>query len=384
MDIKDITNKIENGLILPNPYLIEASFINKYLDILNIQERRYHINKLRENNYSLYEKINNMIFKDYDKIFKDDFNEYINKHKKFIKLSDNKIKEILSEKFFEIFMDRYFEDFNYNIIVNIQNMLEFNKKTGNKILDKERVKIYNSILNFKSFSLEEQRYIYLNIPKYISSYLYEDFRSCQNYEYKLINDNITNINTLESKQINGVSVYYLNGQEFMMLVHALKYKRKDNVIWNENFNEKTLSVSLIGDSFLGTYRDPYEYVLLGFNHININDIMHIFHTDSFTLGEKSTDKVNELYIPKDLLKKTNGFNEILIAQNIQNEKLKPSCVICYDNITNDDIRISKELHLPIVLINTKSYNQNSSFLELSGNCYIKNMNDLFIHNTKKY
>lgn len=201
MDIKDITNKIENGLILPNPYLIEASFINKYLDILNIQERRYHINKLRENNYSLYEKINNMIFKDYDKIFKDDFNEYINKHKKFIKLSDNKIKEILSEKFFEIFMDRYFEDFNYNIIVNIQNMLEFNKKTGNKILDKERVKIYNSILNFKSFSLEEQRYIYLNIPKYISSYLYEDFRSCQNYEYKLINDNITNINTLESKQI---------------------------------------------------------------------------------------------------------------------------------------------------------------------------------------
>ena len=28
-------------------------------------------------------------------------------------------------------------------------MLEFNKRTGNKILDKERVKIYNSILNFK-------------------------------------------------------------------------------------------------------------------------------------------------------------------------------------------------------------------------------------------
>lgn len=36
-----------------------------------------------------------MIFKDYNKTFKDDFNEYINKHKKVIKLSDNKIKEIL-------------------------------------------------------------------------------------------------------------------------------------------------------------------------------------------------------------------------------------------------------------------------------------------------
>lgn len=51
MDIKDITNKIENGLILQNPYLIDDSFIHKYLDVSNIQERGYYINKLRENNY---------------------------------------------------------------------------------------------------------------------------------------------------------------------------------------------------------------------------------------------------------------------------------------------------------------------------------------------
>ena len=380
MDIKELTQKIENGLILQNSCLFNASFINKYLDILNIQERRYYINQLKENNYSLYEKVNSIIFKEYDKIFNDGFDEYIEKYKKFIKLDDNKIKEILSSKLYEIFMDRYFEDFPYNIIINIQSMLEFNKKVS--ILDEERVQLYQSILNFKAFSLENEKDIYLNMPKDIGSYLYEDFRKCQNYAYNLINKEIINIQNLGCKQVNGVNVYYLDGENFIMPVHVPKYKRDENISWNETFEEKTLSVSLIGNHFLGTYRNPYEYILLGFNHININDIMHIYHTDSFTKGEKLTDKVNELYIPEELLKKTKGFNEILIAQNSQNKKLKPSCVVCYDNFTENDLRNAKTLDIPILLINTKKYHTVSNFLEFGGNSYIKNMQDLFTHNKK--
>lgn len=378
MNIKELTQKIENGLILPNNYLFNTFIIPKYLEILNIEERRYYINKLKENNYFLYEIINDILFNEYDKTFMDNFDEYINHYKKFMKISDAKLKEFISENLFKMFMDRYFEDFNYNIIINIQNMLGFNKKVS--ILDEKKVWLYQLILNFKTYSLEEEKNIYLNMPKDICSYLYDDFRKCQNYTYNLINKEIIDIQKLSCKQVNGVNVYYLDGEDFIIPVHALKYKRDENIIWGETFEEKTLSVSLIGNRFLGTYRNPYEYVLLGFNYININNIMHVYHTDSFTKGEKSTDKVNELYMPKELLEKTHGFNEILISQNKRNERLNPSCVVCYDNLTGNDLINAQTLNIPILLINTKKYYPNSNVLEFGGNSYIKNMQDLFVHN----
>ena len=66
-----------------------------------------------------------------------------------------------------------------------------------------------------------------------------------------------------------------------MLVHDTSFPRyEENIenIWHNN--SKTASLSLIGDTHLQTYTDPNKNIILGFNNIDINYIMHVYKSDS--------------------------------------------------------------------------------------------------------
>lgn len=224
------------------------------------------------------------------------------------------IKPIFSKKIFELLIDRYFGDFVYNIIVNMEMMVNFNSKIKEKIIDSERLYWYNMLLKFNKYSIKKQIRIYQEIPQDISKWLYEDFRKCQNYAYNLINQGITNLNKCKKIVKDSVTIYELSGEDFLLPVHVTKFSKDGlDFEWYQNSDIKTLSISLIGSKCLGLYRNPKECITVGFNKLNINDIMHMYHADSYSRQENSTNKINELCTPLELLSKTYNYNEILVA-----------------------------------------------------------------------
>lgn len=386
MKIDDIYFKIKKGLILPNFYMYDEDFISKFINITNIPMRRIYIKALMNNNYSLYEIINNRLKEAYDNNI---FNELINEYNMVTRLSDDeelksKIWLLYSDKCLQLLIDRYFEDFDGNVLTNICTILNFNKT--NNVISPERLKYYNLIMNFDKYDINTMIKIYKIMPKDIGTWLYEDFRKCQNVSYDLINKETVDISKLKEEKVDGISIYELNGEEFVLLVNTLIYRRsEDDIKWG-NDRSKTLSLTLIGNESLGTYREQDEYLIVGFKNININDIMHVYHSDSFSSYEDSTNKVNEIYTPHELLSNTKGYNEILVSQNeMKNTLLKPDYVVCYDKVLEEDIKSAKKLgNIPIIVINTKYYSMKSSGIEYEENNYVRNIDDLYSYEYKKF
>ena len=385
MKIDDIYFKIKKGLILPNFYMYDEDFISKFINITNIPMRRIYIKALMNNNYSLYEIINNRLKETYDNNI---FNELINEYNMVTRASDDeelksKIWLLYSDKCLQLLIDRYFEDFDGNVLTNICTILNFNKT--NNVISPERLKYYNLIMNFDKYDINTMIKIYKIMPKDIGTWLYEDFRKCQNVSYDLINKETVDISKLKEEKVDGISIYELNGEEFVLLVNTLIYRRsEDDIKWG-NDRSKTLSLTLIGNESLGTYREQDEYLIVGFKNININDIMHVYHSDSFSSYEDSTNRVNEIYTPHELLSNTKGYNEILVSQDeTKNTLLKPDYVVCYNKVLEEDIESAKKLgNIPIIVINTKCYSMKYSGIEYEENNYVRDIDDLYSYEYKK-
>lgn len=385
MKIDDIYFKIKKGLIFPNFYMYDEDLISKFINITNIPMRRIYIKALMNNNYSLYEIINNRLKEAYDNSI---FNELINEYNMVTRASDDeelksKIWLLYSDKCLQLLIDRYFEDFDGNVLTNICTILNFNKT--NDVLSPDRLKYYNLIMNFDKYDIDTMTKIYKIMPKDIGTWLYEDFRKCQNISYDLINKETVDISKLKEEKVDGISIYELNGEEFVLLVNALIYRRsEDNIKWGHD-RSKTLSLTLIGNESLGTYREQDEYLIVGFKNININDIMHVYHSDSFSSRELSTNKVNEIYTPHELLSNTKGYNEILVSQDeTKNTLLKPDYVVCYNKVLEEDIKSAKKLgNIPIIVINTKCYSMKSCGIEYESNIYVRNIDDLYSYEYKR-
>lgn len=386
MKMDDIYFKIKKGLILPNFYMYDEDFISKFINITNIPMRRIYIKALMNNNYSLYEIINNRLKETYDNNI---FNELINEYNMVTRASDDeelksKIWLLYSDKCLQLLIDRYFEEFDGNVLTNICTILNFNKT--NNVISPKRLKYYNLIMNFDKYDINTMIKIYKIMPKDIGTWLYEDFRKCQNVSYNLINKETVDIFKLKEEKVDGISIYELNGEEFVLLVNTLIYRRsEDDIKWG-NDRSKTLSLTLIGNESLGTYREQDEYLIVGFKNININDIMHVYHSDSFSSYEDSTNKVNEIYTPHELLSNTKGYNEILVSQNeMKNTLLKPDYVVCYDKVLEEDIKSAKKLgNIPIIVINTKCYSMKYSGIEYEKNNYVRDIDDLYSYEYKKF
>lgn len=385
MKIEDIDFFIRDGLVLPNNFINDNSFISKYIDVPSIPIRRIYIKALMMNNYSLYEEINGTLNEMYDN---NAFDELKKEYCTVTRSSDNvelkkQIQNLYSSRYLQILIDRYFEDFDGNILTNIYTILDFNKKYN--IILQDRVKYYELLKDFNSYDMDTQKQIYSMIPKEISTWLYEDFRSCQNKAYTLINDEIVDISKLKVNEMDNICVYELNGEDFILPVHAMVNRRcEDDIKWSSTKKVKTLCITLIGSENLGTYREPDEYLVVGFKKLNISDIMHVYHSDSFSSYDRSTDRVNEICTPHELLLRTQGYNEILISQQNLNSLLTPDYVVCYDEVTQNDIRCAKKLgNIPIIKINTRCYNIHRGSIDYCENNYVKSVNDLYSYESAK-
>ena len=411
-DISTINDLIVKGLVVPSNSKYIKRFIDKYLDINDIGKYRIFAQNLISNNYYLYETINNLRIKSYDTkinnmqgVLFDDYKVILNNFRfnQKIETSDydfytllynnkNNLDSFLinytEKQMLEMLIDKYFGDVCFNVLANMSSIVKFNDSISANVVPLDRINIYKKILEFNELSLIGKKDLYNKLSLDLSSYFYDDFRNCQNYAYDLINKGIPLFNEKKFELNDGIKIYELSGEEFIMPIHLTGNKRCESIKWNDRSNTKTLSISIIGNKHLGAFQDVKKYTAVGFKHLNIDYIMHMFHADSFTSQEYSTKRVNEIFTPDELLKKTMDYNEILINQrvneNIAVNNMNPDFLICYDSVTTDDIRIAKELgNIDIVMINTKYYN--SKMINHAGNVenYICDYSDLKNHNSFK-
>ena len=86
----------------------------------------------------------------------------------------------------------------------------------------------------------------------------------------------------------------------------------------------------------------------------------MYESDSYTEKLYGSKVIPRIYTPENLIFRTNDYNEILyknlLTQNKQ-DTIKPSYVICYDEIKEGDLSIAKINNIPIILLQTKYYAQ---------------------------
>lgn len=354
MNIYNISYVIKKGVTLPN-YLINSNIlINKYLSIDNIIIFLEFLTDLEKNNAYLKD-----ILKDKKK------QEY-----------DDKVRNysIEDKKLLELIIVFNYEEIPYNFLKNVSSIISYIKQIDKILIPTNRYQIYEKLINFSSLTKDDKIKLYHEIGnnKNAMAEFYDDFKTCLNDSYKDIKDSVTDINNLKSYSLSskyGVCVYELNGEPFKFLINHTRMNR-DNLNHHSAWNslKKYASLSVISNTCFGTYRSPYSNVIVGFNQFDYMNIAHVYHSDSYTSNEFGSKSILELYTIDNLLKNTKGYNEILMKNS---NLLKPSCIICYDEIKIGDIEASKLLgNIPLVLLHTNKYNVKYTCIDTEDNDYL--------------
>ena len=153
------------------------------------------------------------------------------------------------------------------------------------------------------------------------------------------------------EKVNGVDIYELNGEEFYLYVHS-----SSRGSWN-NLGITT-SISLISNNNVTTINN--NNTIFGFSKLKIDNIMHVYHSDSYTTHITGTNKIHDIETPAGLIDKTTSYNEILYQEE---DDFKPDYVVAYDEYDEKIISIAKNMNIPIILINTEVYKKKKNGIE---------------------
>lgn len=403
---------IENSEIINN--LSSISDVNKYRYIINLLEYRqksYHIEAIEEkrklyyedifNTYNFktkmflkYENIYNYLmdnlksekqidayelntsdyFKDLSESLKHDILVIFYNLKKDLNTKIKDLEKLFSDisinEYLNYFVDYSFRDLPYNFFLNLEQVVKFNEER-NFIGD--NIMLYKKILDcYKNNYLDVNFFGFFKNKNFVQSF-YDDYRKCKDISYNMLNDSLykfdkNQLNTILSEKYN-CDIYDFNGETFYLLIHNTGIKKNSDIdsVFNSSSFDST-SLSLISDKRLKYYNDFKDTVILGFNNIDINNIIHVYESDSYSSSKNdeeklATNRVNKLYFPSNLIKETRGYNEIVYQckQNNVNESnltnfLNPSYIVCFNKkITDLDINLSKKFNIPIININIKMY-----------------------------
>lgn len=398
---------VNSNAKFPLDVCYDKRFINCLLDVQSITEYRNLINRLEVKNNVAVE-IDELREKKYDSIISNYIDGYselsrkiisdfrgeknvdslINNDLKIFALKENNNIDVKllykydSVRFKEILIDRFFKDIPLNFLKNLKimiNYIDLSINSNNKIefIDNNRYNIYKKILDFDNLMFDERMELYEECKKIknFSSLFYDDYRFCRDHSYSSLVNSAINFNStdndinMQMSERSGVKVYELKGEDFFAFVHstfALRDLVADPNIWRTG-NREYMSLSYIGSDNLSVYRNPYEYVVLGFSGLDIKRIGHLYESDSYTeYGYGNADissRIQKMYNSKDFVNNTRGYNEIAYledSKDIPLSKIMPSYVVCYDYITDGELMIAKNYNIPIVLIDTKKYKFNNA------------------------
>ncbi len=394
MTIAMIDNIVRKGVSIP----IVDAIIDKYISVNNINLYRVYMENLNIENSNLVDIIESKRKKKYDLIFdnvssdgllmeyKKIYSAIVNGEEVDTEYVDlvmgfygdynnifNYLYNETSNRLLDVLIDRYFEEIPYNFMMNLEMMLNFISSVDEEVIDIDNLKLYKKIYEFSELSISEKISLYNDMNNGINymQVFYDDYRKCRDYAYSLYNDKVLKLDKMIKSDLSSkydVDVYELNGEDFTAYVHQTRCNREDDSIegiweYDDNFKDGvTLSLSMINENHVETIYGLESFVCFGFSNLDIDRIMHVYHTDSFTKDFKS-DRVNEILTSDYLMKKTEGYNEILYLEdnlsmkygNKKYEKLMPSYVLCYNKITMLEIDIAKKFNIPIVLLHGDKY-----------------------------
>lgn len=398
--INQLDNIVQNGFIFPNHLLQSDIILEKYLSIINPHHYRHSIDLLMNNNYELATNIENKR----KKMIK---TELTNLKEGYISILDSTdTLDVLADKFgyklamkifslkkekniekriaeyqeitkilqLELIIDTYFKDIPYNFLANLKVLLNYQTSVSDCLVEKSHLELYKKIINFKSLSMDKRLDLINSFDDSIDyvKMFYDDYSNCKNHSINMINSSILKLNKSSKiynkalSQRNGIDIYTLQGEDFYAYVHVTKSSRSyDRVNWHNK--EKTISLSLIGSKNINTFGHG---IVFGFFSLNPNNVMHMYHSDSYTSKEFGSRKINQIYQVDEFVKNTMGYNEILYSEKNLNS-FNPDFLVCFDYITSEEKTIAKSMNIPIVMINSDCYKKNYALERSDENKYIK-------------
>ena len=285
-------------------------------------------------------------------------------------------------------IDYHFEENYHNVILDITELLQYNYD-GNITLSKDKMELYEKIVNIDYLSLDEKQNLHETLKKYnMIEMLYDDMRYARDIvsetikDYSLSKESIKQFKDEKLSKKYGVDIYNLDGEPFFAIV---KTGRKIT-----NQYPTGHSFSLIGTNGIAvfgnkTYGETYIY---DSNELNKEQIIHVFPYDSYTrykpfeISQEASIKVNTLMSPEKLVTHSNSYNEILVLERGEKDtymdeyipRLKQIALYCLNEITQQDIEEAKRNNVGILLINTSKYNEFATNRNTINNIYQEKYN----------
>lgn len=210
---------------------------------------------------------------------------------------------------------------------------------------------------------------------------YDHFRSAKDKQASLIEEAMlteSSIQKYKDESLStraGVPIYVLDGDEFYAFIKSSQSSKDMPLDSNyRTYSGDGGSYSLDGSNKLKTFKDPRQVYNFIYKSIPKNQIIHTYPVDSYSLYKRdldtSTKRIYELLTPKELVGKSNSYNEILVAlpnpskpqDELQSSLEAPELlgIYCYDTITDNDVISAKNMGIGIVLVKTKNYQVDTS------------------------
>lgn len=372
-----------------------GNYINLYKDYENtIKNLNLNSNKIPLPQNLLFvedfvEEINyfNSLLEEYEKYKGTPFAEFskrnLDKHKE-------STLQLLEDKLDNVLIDNLFKENIINVRINLNEIVSYNNYLSDdeKLVDDNTLNFYKMIINIKKLGSDQKLDLYNKFKgKNIPILYYDDLRKCKNDSYKRLKDSLMNIDNYKpNKKLSdkyGSVVYDMRDEKYIMLVRCLDDE------WYEGESFYNESFSVISNDYTHTHRDrdknrePYirlkdaiawpdvseqwdmsssEYrkdpIIYGYSNIDINRINHVYDGDSNSVSTSHKRNVDGSYsavtdrllLPKHLAHEVNIFSAV---KGNKFSSLKPSYIICKDEIDGKSLLASKHQNLPIVLIKAK-------------------------------
>ncbi len=282
-------------------------------------------------------------------------------------------------KFKEILVDRYYEDIIYNFKLDLENLIKFNNEQ--KVINDQNMEHYLRLLKILNSDSIVDIDFYNSFDRnknYIEEY-YDDFYASRQKSYSLINNSLVDIENIKNQKneelssLYGTDIYEFNGEPFYLLIHDTSVVKSnvqniDGIFENPKWD--STSMSLISNLKMSFFHDSSDMLVVGFNNLDVDRVVHIYNMDSNSYYNKesgiATNKLNKLYTPASLIEDTRGYNEIIYRIKRNNpwylsKTLKLSYVVAFDKVTPIDIEFSKKFHIPIIKINREKYKNHENY-----------------------
>ena len=342
--LEDMLNKYEDSVI--NKFDINTGLISDFNGIDDIDSLNEKLKQLNDNYLLFYLNTKNNI--------------------------KDELKKVSEEKVSQLIIDRLFKDNYYNVGININEMLRYQDNIGENIFDDETISLYKNVSDWSNLSMIDKLNIYNTYKNSnLNTKFYEDINKCRIHSYNRIKDElyIPNVKNDQLSKKYGVDIYYLDGENFSMVVRGLNNK------YNEKSFLKRECFSLINNDNTSTINSKYHY---GYYNFDVNKIFSVSEQDAFscdTLNEGNNKRINRI-MTSDELASYSEINEIQIKKD--DTALYPDYVVAFNKISLDEVEEAFRLNIPIVLINEEKYNKKSlkqiNILDNS-NLYVNDMYD---------